>query len=869
MPLSVGDRIGPYEILAPIGAGGMGSVWKARDIRLNRLVAIKTSHKRFSKRFEREAHAIAALNHPHICSLYDVGPDYLVMEYVEGSALRAPLPFDQALAIADQLLDALAAAHQAGITHRDLKPGNIMVGPHGVKVLDFGLAKIKHAPASGDGGEEATETMPLTVEGSILGTLQYMSPEQIEGQEADARSDIFAFGIVLYELISGKRPFTGKSQASLIASIMKEEPRPLHELHSAIPAGLNRVVQTCLEKDPGQRWQSAREVKHSLAWISAEKPSVPAAAKSVRQWQGLAALMALIALGLAAWMFRPTAPIPVNRFEASLPEGVGPGDWLSISPDSRKLVMAATGKDGLWIRDFDSPAWRRLPGTENASSPFWSPDSRYLAFGAGNELRKIDLTGGPPETLCTLPDRVYGSGTWSRDGVIVLGSWGGGSGGPLWKVSQAGGTATPITHVDGSRGELYHTWPAFLEDGKHFLYFRSGTPDVEGIYAGSLDVKPEDQPRERILASPFAASYTNGYLFFPRASTLMAQPFDAGRLRLKGAAAAVAEALETTWYDTGVFSVSSAGALAYRVLPASGNTQLTWIDRQGKTLGAIGQPGTDARVALSPDGKRTVLKDAAYGARGDLWTLDLSGGRRTRLTFTKEVYSPGVWSPDGARIAYAAGNFGDTLYDKASSGAGDERELLKEPGLRHYPTDWSRDGRFLLYHTENAPQSGYDLWVLPLQGDRKPVRLLGDAFNEWAGNFSPDMRWIVYSSTETGIRSELFVRPFQVAEPSGAPGLGDGKWQVTRDGGNWARWISDKEIVFETGPSGTTWFAAPVKANGAIFESGVPQPLFRGPYFTGWDVTSNGQRFLVAVPQVQRAQAPINVVLNWPALLKK
>jgi len=483
------------------------------------------------------------------------------MEYVEGTALRGPLPLGQALKMADKILDALATAHQAGIIHRDLKPGNIMVGPHGVKVLDFGLAKIKHAPDSGDGTEVETETMPLTAKGSILGTHQYMSPEQIEGQEADVRSDIFAFGIVLYELIAGKRPFTGKSQASLIASILKEDPRPLHELQPLAPAGLNRVLQTCLEKDPEKRWQSAREVQHALAWISAEKPSTPEAAKSVRLWQGLTALITVIALGLAAWMFRPAVSGTVTRFEASLPEGVTPSDWLSVSPDGRKLVLTVVGRDGLWIRDFDSLVWRRLPGTEGAESPFWSPDSWYLAFGASNQLRKIDLAGGPPEMLCTLPGNVWGSGSWNRDGVIVLGSWGGGSGGPLWKISQAGGTPIPITQVDTSRGELYHTWPSFLEDGKHFLYFRSGAPEVEGICVGSLDAQPVSQSRERVLATPVAGSYANGYLFFPRQGTLMAQPFDTGRLQLKDAALPVAEGMQTTWFATGVFSVSPSSGI--------------------------------------------------------------------------------------------------------------------------------------------------------------------------------------------------------------------------------------------------------------------------------------------------------------------
>ena len=759
MALSVGDRLGPYEILAHIGAGGMGEVWKARDTRLNRTVAIKTSHKQFNERFEREARAIAALNDPHICSLYDIGPDYLVMEYVDGEPISGPVPLGETLRLAGQILDALVAAQLKGITHRDLKPGNILVSKGAIKVLDFGLAKIEH-PRAAPGTTQATETMPLTGNGTVMGTLPYMAPEQIEGREADARSDIFAFGVILYELIAGKRPFNGTSQPSLIASILKEPPPPLHRFQTGILPAVERIIETCLEKDPDRRWQSAREVKHALEWIAAEAPPATFAAHRVRPWQVLAGAFALIALGLAAWMFwfKPQPSVPASRLQAVLPENITFESWLSVSPDGRKLVFAASGKDGLWIRNLDSLDWRRLPATEGAMSPFWSPDSRYLAFAFENQLKKIDVSGGPPQTLCTVPFTV-GPGDWNRDGVIVFGSSGINAGGPLWKVSQAGGAAKAITVVDASKGE-YHWAPSFLADGKRYVYFRSGAPDMRGIYAGSLDAKPEDQSRERILDTSVTASYANGYLFFNSGGTLLAQAFDEARLRLNGEPVPLAEGVDSTWFNLGVFSVSPSGVLVYRNSTFGGSRQLTWFDRQGKVLSTIGQPGTDVFVHLSAEGRRAVVNGAAANAgfdfwlAGDLWALDLSSGQRTRLTFSQSGVSPGVWSPDGSRIAYAAGNDSDTIYEKPSFGAGGERELLKEPGIGHALSSWSSDGRFLLYNTANTPTTKDDVWVLPVAGnaDRKPVLLLGGVFNEWAAVFSPDMHWIAYVTNETGER---------------------------------------------------------------------------------------------------------------------
>jgi hypothetical protein len=392
---------------------------------------------------------------------------------------------------------------------------------------------------------------------------------------------------------------------------------------------------------------------------------------------------------------------------------------------------------------------------------------------------------------------------------------------------------------------------------------------VEGIYAGALDAKPGEQSRERILASAVPAIYANGYLVFPRQATLLAQPFNVRRLQLQDAPVPVAEAVRTTWYATGVFSVSPGGALAYRAPAVFASTQLTWIDRQGKTLGTFGSPGTDTNISLSPDGRRGVVRDSPNGV-GDLWTLDFSSDRRTRLTFRKDVYSPGIWSPDGERITYSAGNLGDTLYEKASSGVGEEKELLKEPGLRLRPTSWSADGRFLLYHTENAPRTGYDLWVLPLEGDRKPVLLLGENYNEWAGVFSPDVHWVAYASLEARENhAEVYVRPFRVSEKTGMPALGESKWQVTKDGGNWPIWRNPNEIIFNNLPLAPSLFAVPVKTTPTVFESGVPQRLFALPNF-GADLTADGQRFLLAAPQLLRsAPASITMVLNWPALMKK
>lgn len=892
MALAPGTHLGVYEVTAQIGEGGMGQVYRATDTKLKRQVAIKilppslaADHDRLV-RFRREAEVLAALNHPNIAAIYGLeesaGITALVMELVEGDDLaqriaRGPIPLDEALPIAKQIAEALEAAHEQGIIHRDLKPANIKVRPDGtVKVLDFGLAKVFDPVGSAAGSATMSPTLSIhaTQTGIILGTAAYMSPEQARAKVVDRRADLWALGAVLYEMLTGTRAFGGEETSDTLAFVLTKEP-DWTTLPAMTPEPIRRLLRRCLDKDHKQRLASASdarlEIEDALDDLMGEPPlpRTGTAVRSIRMWRAIAAVMTVIAMSFAFWVSWAKVPESASRVEAFLPEGAPPGEFVSVSPDGRKLVVAAAGQ--LWVHDLGWVEWRRLPGTENGASPFWSPDGRYVAFAVENQLKRVDTTGGPPETLCTVSSNAAGSGSWSRDGVIIFGSWGGGAGGPVWKVSEVGSAATPVTDVDISKGELYHTWPAFLEDGTHFLYFRSGPPEVAGMYVGSLDAKPVDQSHARILATELTPSYAHGYVFFVRATTMMAQPFDRRRLQLTGTPVAITDAIRTTWFGTEVFSVSAGGTLAYRTAPAVENVQLTSVDRQGKVLSTVGPPSLQGAAELSPDGKRAVVRDSGYDIPGDLWTVEVSSGRRTRLTFQRSNYSPGVWSPDGTRIAYAGGNLGDTLYEKASTGIGQEIELLKESGTRHYVTSWSRDGRFLLYHTENTPRTGYDVWVLPLQGERKPVLLLGDSFNEWAAQFSPSERWIVYASTETG-GADLFVRPF-IVSASGKPALGEGKWQVSRGSGNWPVWRSEKEILFNSGlpwSAGDAVMVAAVKTSGVAFESEVPHQLFPAGGGGGWDVTADGQRFLVPVAQAQRLRSPsLGLILNWPALLKK
>jgi serine/threonine protein kinase/dipeptidyl aminopeptidase/acylaminoacyl peptidase len=885
MRLSSGDKLGPYEITGLIGKGGMGEVYQGTDTRLGRLVAIKVSSREFNDRFEREAKAISALNHPNICTLYDIGPNYLVMEFVEGELLskvieRGPLPLDKALRYGVQIVDALAAAHAKGVIHRDLKPGNIIITQNGAKVLDFGLARLTSelAPNSPDNIDTLTE--PITRAGAILGTLSYMAPEQVEAKDADERSDIFSFGVVFYEMITGQRPFSGDTQAAALAALLKDQPPSMSQRQPGVPRALERVVRKCLEKKPDDRWHSARDLKPTLELIDLDAPQPSSASSSVPipvqapaetkrgkawLWPAIAGAALVIAAAAAGILYlKPSGPARAARFQVTLPEGVQFSQYVSVSPDGHKVVFNATGtQSGLWIRDLDTLEWRQLPGTEGSSSPFWSPDSRFLGFSVARDLKKIDIAGGPPQTLCSTPNPA-GTGSWSPEGVILFGGKGNG---PLRRVSAAGGVATDVVAVDKSRGEAFAALPSFLPDGKHFLYLVSGPAEVVGIYAGSLDAKPTEQSKERILATTLAAPYVAGNLFFVREGTLMTQPFDAGKLKLTGEPVPIAEHVGSE-LSNAYFSVSPAGVLAYRTgASTSVNMQATWFDREGKVLGGFGQPGPDQGLSLSPETTRAAGRDAAQNQRGDIWLLDFPRGVRTRLTFRQTSGSYPVWSPDGNRIIFAAGDTLDTIYEKAASGAGDEKELFKQAGEIKTPTSWSRDGRFLLYNTNAVVKTVSDLWVLPLDGNRKPVLLLGSEFAEAQGRFSPDMRWIAYQSNESG-RTEVYVRPFQASGSSG-PALGEGKWQVSKDSGTIPKWRGDgKELFFRD--RGGSPMAVDVSASGAAFQAGIPKLLFSVPNNDGWDIAPDGKRFLVVAPPVlQNAQTPLTVVLNWQADLKK
>ena len=859
MLLSSGTRLGPYEIVAPVGAGGMGEVYKARDTRLNRLVAIKKSFAPFSERFEREAHAIASLNHPHICALYDVGPDYLVMEYIEGKPLEGPVGLDDALELARQILDAMDAAHRNGIVHRDLKPANILVTKSSVKLVDFGLAK----PAADLTANMTTVGGPATHPGTVLGTLQYMSPEQLEAKEADARSDIFAFGLVFYELLTGKRAFERTSPASVVAAILKEQPQPISQLCPVTPIGIERVVQTCLEKDPDRRWQSAREVKHALDWIALDARAAPvradltkASTRSLRVWQGLTAAAVVLTVGVMAWANRPpqlTTTVPV-RFQIAPPVGVTFDHYVALSPDGERLAFTAVGADGivrLWYRELKSVEPRILPGTEGAQSAFWSADSRHIAFGFRNQLKKIDPSGGPPQVLCEVEGPV-GSGAWNHEGVILFNRRGVGG---LNRVSDAGGEAVPVTE-GGFSG-----FPSFLSDGRRFLYFRRDpTP---GVFVGSLDNPPGKQPATPLLVTGAAARYVaapnadGGYVFFVRDQTLMAQRFDERSLTLTGEAVAIDRIATVNNYSA--FSASTNGRLAYRTSNPSTSRQLTWFSRDGTTSSTVGAPGGYEQLALSPDGTKAVYRDFVSTLPGDLWITNLARGTNDRFTSDRTLGGFPVWSPNGDRIAFQSGQ---DLFQKPASGEG-AAELLLKSETQCSPTSWSPDGKFLLFTRLGPNDTLYDIEVLTIDGRQHVGSFLKTPYNEAQARFSPDGRWVAYTSNESG-RNEVYVRPF--TPPGAAPRI-EGKWPVSREGGTAPVWRQDsRELIFRSA-SGAP-MTVDITLTATTFDAGIPKPLFPMPP-VAWSATGDGKRFLVSMPPLNDIPVPITIDLNWQTALKR
>ena len=878
MALAVGTRLGPYEILEPAGAGGMGEVYKARDTRLERTVAIKILpselmlREDLRQRLEREARAVSSLNHAHICTLYDVGRqdgiDYLVMEFLEGETLEArlrkgPLPMGRFFEIAAQVGEALDQAHQRGLVHRDMKPANIMLTKTGAKLLDFGLAKVKAAPASSSAGISTPTALPtmthaLTQEGTIVGTFQYMAPEQLEGQEADARSDIFAFGAVLYEMATGRRAFEGRSQATLISAIMTAEPAPLSAgMAEAAPPALDHVVRRCLAKDPADRWQSVHDLLLELKWLAqaGSAAGVPAPVKERRKkrertaW-GVAAVLALAALGEGAAILlraRPEERTAV-RFTIAPPLKVAfnATDSLAVSPDGRRLVFTGTlaGQKMMWHRLLDSLTVEPLAGTEGAYFPFWSPDSRFVAFFADHKLKKIDITGGPAQTICEVPGTLFTNGSWNRDGTIVFTF----TGGRMYTVAAGGGDAKPLLDLDAARQERLQFWPQFLPDGRHFLFYSaSRDPGKSGIVVGALDSK---QTVFLLHGSGKGAYVKPGLLLFERQGTLLSQPFDAAKLRLTGEATPLATMGPDVSPGTGSsrFSASENGTLVYHG-GGTAESRMTWYARDGKRLGVVGDAGIYMNMGLSPDEKRLALqRNDAQSGMGNIWVLELASGILTRLTFEPVTVSDPVWSPDGREVVYRTGSRTDYIIARKPVGGGPQ-ETLFDSKTQLFAQDSLKDGSLVCLNL-----NGRAFYRLPVTGEKKLETLVDDQFDKDEPHVSPDGKWIAYNSTESG-RWEVYVAAF--------PSFTE-KRQISNGGACQPLWRKDgKEIFYLTLDGEIT--AMDVKA-GAELETGPPRTLFQtklsvSPIYDQYRVTGDGQKFVVAEP-VDDTARPFTVVVK-------
>ena len=866
----------------------MGEVYKARDTRLERTVAIKVLPQHLSasaevrQRFEREAKTISQLSHPNICALYDVGRDgeteYLVMELLEGETLlhrlaKGPLPLEQTLRYGTEIADALDKAHRQGIVHRDLKPGNVMLTKSGVKLLDFGLAKAM-APATPQSSLTSLPTQHgLTQEGTILGTFQYMAPEQLEGKEADARTDIWAFGCVLYEMATGQKAFSGATHASLITSIMSAQPSSITSFQTMSPPALDRVVQTCVDKDPDRRWQSAADIGRQLRWLG-EEPRGAAAVLPVagasrkREWlawslAAAAALAAAVAL-LRTGAGNPTPGLPGSVRSAILLPGMSTVRALALSPDGTQLALVArdaSGRNLLWVRPLDSSAARPLSGTENPSLPFWSPDGRSIGFFADGKLKRIDTFGEPPLTICDAP--VPRGGAWNRDGVILFSPV---TDGPLYRVNASGGKPTAVTTLDVKRGESSHRWPVFLPDGKRFLYLVAsfGVPkEGTGIYVGSLDSKEETL---LVRAGANAAYVPPGYLVYYREGNLLAQRLDAKIERVEGEPFALAEDVQFfPQQQSALFSASSNGVLVSQPRSDTSVSQLTWFDRAGKPLGLLGPPANQSNPRISPDGKRVSL-DIVDPQTGniDIWIHASGGGLPTRMTSDPSIDTLATWSPDGRRLAFMSlRRSHPDLYLTTSDGSSGE-ELVLESARAKYVTDWSPDGRFLLFRASDAT-TNLELWTLPVGGDGKPVPFRRASYGLSHGQFSPDGKWIAFASNETG-RTEIQVTPF--------PGPGS-SWKVSTAGGTEPRWRRDGKELYYLAPDGKLMVVG--VNTGPPFEADVAKALFQvrrrervsASDQYGYDVSADGQRFLVSAEIGEETAPPLTLVTNWTAGWKK
>jgi eukaryotic-like serine/threonine-protein kinase len=898
MTIANGTKLGPYEIGAPIGAGGMGEVYRARDTRLDRTVAIKVLPAHMAdtpdarQRFEREARAVSALNHPNICTLHDVGSqdgvDYLVMEYLEGETLAArlekgALPLDQALKIGIDVADALDKAHRAGIIHRDLKPGNIMLTKSGAKLLDFGLAKETLPLASGATlSVLATRTTPVTQQGMIVGTFQYMSPEQVEAKELDARSDIFSFGSVLYEMLTGRAAFQGRSQLSVASAILEKDPEPISTLVRLTPPALDRTVRKCLEKDPDNRWQTARDLLLELKWIAGagSQAGVPAPIVSHRKnrervaW-GIAGAVTLAAIVLAiGYVQRAPKPAQAIRLSAELGTDatLAPGDSFLygaaaiISPDGKRLAVVAQTSDKkshLYVRSLDQLQATMLSGTDDARDPFFSPDSQWIAFFAQGKLKKISVQGGAAVTLCDVPgDR---GGAWGEDGTIVFAA---NVRSVLSKVSSAGGTPEPLTTFDPHAPADSHRWPQFLPGGRTVIFtssIASGSFDEADIVAYSAD---SGKSKTILHGGSYARYLSNGYLVYLHNGTLFAVPFDTKRLELTGQPSPVLEGVSTNPETGGAqFSVSDAGTLVYVAgSAASRDVSIYWMDAAGKFTPLRETPGNCSDLAISPDGKRLAM-DISDGKRSDIWEYDWERDTLTRITFAGVTNIDPIWTPDGQRIVYASTEKGaaTNLWWIRADGGGDAQRLTESKNAQ-IPWSWSPDGKILAYF-ENNPATGFDVITMPVEGSVKSGWKPGQSkpfvnttFNEILPAFSPDGKWIAYQSNESGV-SEIYVRPF--------PGPG-GKWQISAGGGAYPEWSRDGKELFYRAPD-LKMMAANYTESGDSFRADKPRVWSPGQfanrqYTRNFSLHPDGKRFAVLKAPGTDAGAPpitkVNFIFN-------
>lgn len=881
MPLASGTQLGHYKIQSLIGKGGMGEVYRAVDTKLEREVAIKVLPATLADdperlaRFEREAKVLAQLNHPGIAAIHGVEDRALVMELVPGPTLadriqQGAIPPGEAEEILLQIADALEYAHERGVIHRDLKPANIKIDPDDkVKILDFGLAKALTDPGSNIAGDPTnsptvTLTMGGTLAGTILGTAAYMAPEQARGKKVDRRADIWAFGVVAWEILTGERLFLGEDTVQVLGRVLEQQ----LDL-DRVPPRFRKLLARCLDRNPKDRLRDIGESRFLLAEPErvAGAPVLETAPQRNAKWvwPALAGVLAMATAALGYIAFRHTQESPPQvskltvlppdrgQFATTVGATVGPP---AVSPDGRHIAVIATadGKTGLWIRDLDAPIPRLLAGTEGAISPFWSPDSRYLAFGAGGKLKKIDITGGPPLTLCDAPGPR--GGAWNKNGVILF-TPANAAPGVLVRVPAAGGTPVTVTGLDKSRNENSNRYPWFLPDQRHFLYMgRSNDGEKTAVFVGDL----ESKERKQLVSGDTTAAYAPpiggypGYLLFMRDRTLMAQPFDAGKLATTGEAVPVAEQVNHVTNLYGVFGVSETGVLAYITGGGGGDEQITWFDRSGKNLGTVGPPGFFQWASLSPDGSTVVMdRRDLQTASSDLWLHDLVRGTTSRFTFGATARFP-IWSPDGVRVAFVASpkDRKSGLYVKSANGTGVERPIEDSPSQR--PTDWSRDGRYILAET-----NGGGIWVHPQFGDKKPFAYVPSSFSEGEAKLSPDGKWLAYRSNESK-RLEIYVVSFPTP---------DAKFQISTNGGRIPVWSRDgRELYFISADS--KMMAVKINTAGGKFQASVPQPLFdvRLENNPNFDVSKDG-RFLIPTAVGESENVPMTVVLNWQAGLKK